>query len=91
MLLELTLRRTPPHPPDGSPADGIRLLARLPSRWRADLASATGEVVLRVRCDGATRAQVQAEVERILTDPAVASWSLVGCREVPGPPLRETG
>ena len=79
MLLELTLRRIPPHPPDGSPADGIRVLALLPSRWRKELSNAAGDLVIRVQSDDSTSAQMRDEIARILQDPAVSSWSLVGC------------
>ncbi|GII02135.1 hypothetical protein [Planobispora takensis] len=81
MLIQLTMRRTGAVPVPGSPIDGIRIMALLPSRWHKDLTQATGDIVIRVRTDaGTTSADVRAEVAEILTNPEVGHWELVTCR-----------
>jgi hypothetical protein len=79
MLAELTFRRRPPHWPDGSPIDGIRLLALLPTDWRMDLRQATGDIVIRVYARDTTAADMRGQVAAALADPAVRHWELLAC------------
>ncbi|MEV6983475.1 hypothetical protein AB0M95_19775 [Sphaerisporangium sp. NPDC051017] len=81
MLIQLTMRKAHGLPMPGSPVDGIRIMALLPSRWHKDLTQATGDIVIRVRTDEpTTTAQVRAVVTEILTNPEVDNWELVTCR-----------
>ncbi|WP_049563141.1 hypothetical protein [Nonomuraea sp. SBT364] len=81
MLIQLTMRKVDGLPVPGSPVDGIRIMALLPSRWHKDLTQATGDIVIRVRPDGATTsAQVRDVVTEVLTNPEIDHWELVTCR-----------
>lgn len=81
MLIQLTMRKADGPPVPGSPVDGIRIMALLPSRWHKDLTQATGDIVIRVRTDGpTTSAQVRDVVTEILTNPEIDDWELVTCR-----------
>jgi hypothetical protein len=81
MLIQLTMRKVDGLPVPGSPVDGIRIMALLPSRWHKDLSHATGDIVIRVRPDEPTTdAEVRAVVTEILTNPEVDHWELVTCR-----------
>ncbi|WP_198166951.1 hypothetical protein [Microbispora sp. ATCC PTA-5024] len=87
MLVQLTMRRTAGHAPPNSPIDGIRIMALLPRRWRADLTQATGDIIIRVQTDeDVTGAEIGAEMAEILTNPEVSHWRLAACRTLSGPP-----
>ncbi|MEU4579622.1 hypothetical protein ACBI99_07635 [Nonomuraea sp. ATR24] len=81
MLIQLTMRKVDGLPVPGSPVDGIRIMALLPSRWHKDLTQATGDIVIRVRPDEpTTSAQVRDVVAEVLTNPEIDHWELVTCR-----------
>ena len=86
MLADLILRRDPPFPRLGSPADGVRVLSHLPARWRAELAVSPAELAIRIRADGGTVRAIREEALRALADPALSHWSLHSCREVRSSP-----
>ncbi|MFI7639282.1 hypothetical protein [Nonomuraea sp. NPDC049400] len=81
MLIQLTMRQVRGLALPGSPVDGIRIMALLPSGWHKDLAQASGDIVIRVRPDEPmSSAQVGARVREILANPEVDRWELVGCQ-----------
>lgn len=80
MLIELTMRRMPPKLTNGSPIDGIRILALLPSEWLMDLRQATGDVIIRIHADDSdSTAEIRSRAALALTDPSVSQWQIVSC------------
>lgn len=90
ILVELTMRRRPPRPHDGSLLDGVRILELLPGEWQKDLRHANGDIVIRLRTDDETTStQIRARVTGALAGSAMGDWELVACDPVAGERVSE--